>query len=460
MTQPNNREGGYSGVRRRTVIPTFATSCSPTSILTWTDRLVVKCPRSRIHYRDPSALREWLRSVGRGPLLRFAGGQRMMKLSVRSGWVFGGEALIRPAREHGDRFMELEFRLNLNPTRFLVHNDCSLDEIEQRTPEECLREVPALADEARAYGLDGNDNVMVPRRLLQARSLAWNELIAVYLRKVSELIESAFFVFEDVDVWDDTPPPPGIRDWDDVPGVSFDWSEWVVRQVETYWEFETDDAVGLVRSLEPHIREISRNLSVGEHDVPRGTRHSEANAVSLSVDLGAQGVRLGIYAKASARIRFEVRQLTNPRRTYGTRASTANFPRDDLADLPAFLAFVSERAHDRACMFIEVVHQVGVSVPPTLVRLSMLLGKVARACEGDASRIHQVLVLLMSSGRIVRHGDAGLCAAIDALEANNVLTRRRITYRARQPVFSLVPVYAGTVGALATAVTPRGTPRP
>ena len=176
------------------------------------------------------------------------------------------------------------------------------------------------------------------------------------------------------------------------------------------------------------------------------------DASSLNVHLGAQGVQLGLYAKAHDRLRVEVRHHRNPRPTYGARATTHEFPNYTLPELVSFLRFVGERAHERASVFFGALSSQASSPSPTISHLAMFVDKLARACGGDAVLTHRVLALLVAHGRIVRAGGPEMRAAIDSLVEAGVLVRRRSTLRGTPAVHAARPAYSAILRALREAV--------
>ena len=167
------------------------------------------------------------------------------------------------------------------------------------------------------------------------------------------------------------------------------------------------------------------------------------------MNLGAHGVALAVYAKTPDRLRFEVRHYRNPRRSYGRHATTEAFPNDDWTDLPDFLAFVTERAHQRINTFFDALGAGGPDGQPTLALVTHLLSEIARVTNGDANRIRIILSLLLANGRIVVQGNRELLPCLEALEAEEVLVRRRNSQRTPAPVFALTPAYAGVIRTLA-----------
>ena len=150
--------------------------------------------------------------------------------------------------------------------------------------------------------------------------------------------------------------------------------------------------------------------------------------------------------------RIEVRHYRNPRRTYGARATTHEFPNDTLPQLVPFLRFVGERAHERASVFFGALSGQAWSPPPTIPRLAMFLEKLARACGGDAVLIQRVLALLVANGRIVWGGDPEMRATIDSLVEAGALLRRRSTLRGTPAVYAARPAYSAILRALREAV--------
>ena len=208
-------------------------------------------------------------------------------------------------------------------------------------------------------------------------------------------------------------------------------------------------AVAQVRSLERRIDEISGSLSSLEHRVDRSGRSLNSNCPSISVNLGAHGVALAVYAKTPDRLRFEVRHYRNPRRTYGHHATREAFPSEDWADLPNFLEFVTERAHQRINTFFDALRAGAPEGQPTLALVTSLLSEIASVTNGDANRIRLILSLLLANGRIVVQGNRELLPCLEALEARGFLVRRRNSQRTPAPVYALTTAYVGAIRALA-----------
>ena len=126
--------------------------------LAFTDRLQLKFPASRIRCGDEHGLKEWLKSVGRQEVVQYKGGQSIQKLVVRRNWLFAGDIIVRQSQDDPHTY-RLTFELILNPTRFFVHNNASLEEMEGTTPADLLCPDPNLADQACNGSLEGNDSV-------------------------------------------------------------------------------------------------------------------------------------------------------------------------------------------------------------------------------------------------------------------------------------------------------------
>ena len=157
---------------------------------------------------------------------------------------------------------------------------------------------------------------------------------------------------------------------------------------------------------------------------------------------------MGVYAKAHDRLRVEVRHRTNPRRTYGARATNEEYPNRTPEQLVSFLEFVGQQAHERASVFFDALRGRVRAAPPTITRLVDLLDNISQACRGDRDLTHRMLALLVAGGRIVRTEDPQLRGAVDALVRSGVLTRTRSTRRSTPGIYMMAPSYSGTLRAL------------
>ena len=292
-----------------------------------------------------------------------------------------GEGYFCPVRTH------YSAPFSLNPTRALNHR---LDELsvpsfplEKRLFQDPKREV--------ATALDGNDNIL-------------NDSISqeTYLRGerhyLSSIIEGLLFEAHKADrIADDTPEHGWVAQDKSAPYTcpTISLESLRVSQIETYWEFGTQDALGIVQKLEKLLlcygkqaRIVSGFKSTDELGVT-----NNSNSVLLRL---AKGEAFRIYAKLSGRIRIEVIHTPSLQKNLpGNGSKPANL-NQFLEQLGAF----RKRAAARVNALLEFIDTWSEVPPDKLARSRRYYFKWrATLKNGDSSR--ELYRILKTHGRIV-----------------------------------------------------------
>lgn len=243
--------------------------------------------------------------------------------------LFAGELCVAPSRPqtHISDFrynVHMALNLDLNPTRYVRHQGY-IQNVGQSVADWNFGH-PRLATGCASpmarmeMALDGNDNVLGSARMERnANSQAW----PIHMRRYWESVTQAFgVVFNHASTLSRTTLTyrPSVN----------------LRYVETYWEFQSSDPIGLVRRLEPRLLALS-----SEYRVQEFSRACEGNALSLQIKLKA-GIFLRVYAKTSARVRFEIsHDLT---KATETENPPNGHTRPDLAEFTTMVEFCKGRA--------------------------------------------------------------------------------------------------------------------
>lgn len=226
-------------------------------------------------------------------------------------------------------------------------------------------------------------------------------------------------------------------------GVSVDHAPYYsLRKIEFVWEFEHQNPIRFVESLDVPMRALG----------PRSRRHRALvrgeslrvwqDSLSVSAELSA-GCDLIVYAKTNERIRFEVRLDRDAiaamlRRGQGDAGRTAR----NHDDLHQMIATLREAATERMQAALAMLDRQ--RVPPasdvTALRLCAEVGRILQ----DDGLAHTVLETLRMRGSLASAQELPMRGAADRLIAADVLRRSA----PRSPVFVPTDRYVRAVGEL------------
>lgn len=432
--------------------PPFDLSVSPILGNACLDKMRIRVEGYSVHCRDRGALESFLRNlVGMDRVFERGFGNRLWKLDIaKRGWHFTGTIHFKRPQSGGAFASDIVFDLELNPTRFFANRPYEVTELGTLLPEEVLRrDGGRLAPPT----LDGKDNMLSPERMRAV--LPGYQSATVYIMLVIEFIvrrlgsaTDRYAVESPSSRRDDAP-----RDYDIV--LNQRGTVLTIPYAEVYWEYTCRDAVSLVHRLYPRLRAKVMHSTLGDHGNPaQGERRgryldypnleTENNAITTRIGLGHESIELAAYAKATERIRFEVRFLENVRQLMGSRGTSREIGRG-IDHLPVLLEEVVMNAHRRfSTLFTtlgDIQHEEGRSFP-TLTRFYQHL---FAATNGNGDMASDLASLLASIGGVSLSGDAVFDAAVRELVDRRVLQAPHATLRPRTEKYELTPEYRQTL---------------
>lgn len=344
----------------------------------------------------------------------------------------------------------LFFQGTINPTRFVVHQPklfqgrTIVDPTSGRLPA-----VRMFAPETETYrgqerSLTDADNVIRSQRALSyARPEAWPRHLRRYLEAVpmaidAELRDAAREATSDA-------ARNAARD----AGVRIERSNrFQLREVETYWEFYSEDAPALVRDIAPVIAEMGKNASERPFSNAERGKNTEQNQISVRADLSGQRM-LKVYAKTPTRIRFEVEHSEDFFRHLPSRQSHIQSSPGEWLPILAQLAILAAEGVN------EALRRIGARVSANRQHRTPydLLAHLVDVLE-DAEKAREFASLLVANRRVVVGKDLAPRKQVLALVRRGVLESIRST----RGVYALAPDYANALAHLQAFRAP-GVPR-
>lgn len=236
--------------------------------------------------------------------------------------------------------------------------------------------------------------------------------------------------------------------------------QWTLKEAEVYYEFRDVDAALKVAAISGLSRSLARTFNeydygdTSERAVP-GVRR-DTNMPSVHIGLGAENVYLAIYAKASERIRLEVRYKRYPLRACrldrASFTSRDTFVRDVLVDIIA-------NATRRMNRFLSAYRSHQSDWEAGLVPLVSAVSCAASSSGANLGVLNRVLALLITHGGLSRCTDPRMQAVIDALVSANILRQVETSLRPSASEFALTPLYATSFRRLREMHLVLGPPR-
>lgn len=308
--------------------------------------------------------------------------------------------------------------ITINPTRFFAH----------LAPENGGGSVPAFRGDDLIPGrntalsqltLNGSDN-MVPDSLIPAAlNTDWPHFVQAYANAVAAQITSAIGTAYDVEAERGCDYQPLL-----ILPASSDWS---LRQIEQYHEYQCADAIKTVSEIEPHAWSLSREMQSRRYEPVIRTEVARShNAKSLTMSLGVQGTNLAIYAKSADRLRTEIRYQKKPLAVCGLTASDFQSEPNGLALL---VQATGRDATKRLRIWFADYSRTRTRQEPNLGALLMLVSGVVAACNHDMVLVMRVLrMLLEHSGLSPSEArDTPLDEVINYMYDRTLLTKVRST---------------------------------
>lgn len=354
--------------------------------------------------------------------------------------LFSGRCFIRrrvESREQALKSALVNLTLELNPTRFVVHQ-WPQDSTKRQGVNLLKHQLPygVGAEYALDLGSDGrkpSDNWLPdkPHFVRHSQGKAWRGMLKAYLDVVFKAIGSEFKTAAKLATL--SAPESGGR-------------QYKLNSVETYWEFSSLDPIKLVYDLVPLVAAFGERENSLRH-YPKIRRRDELkhhhNSPVLSI-LVRDGVSLVIYAKTNRRVRFEVRHdLKRLKPPLGGIAAKVAKRRELLPLFDALSEDAAKVVNSLLSFMRGKKSYSGASVSPL-----GFLAKFASVTQGMAGA-NGLLSMLIHNGRLVM--DAGIREAVLALrEAGLIVSIPRNNRRAHE----IAPKYRKAVELLKKADLP------
>ncbi|MEO9877508.1 MAG: hypothetical protein ABJM26_11170 [Anderseniella sp.] len=307
---------------------------------------------------------------------------------------------------------QLQAYLSLNPTRFVRHRGWGLMGNERqgdwyRTVDPSLllsRQVPA--QHQGEVILRRNDNVLLTRREQSAgRADVWWNQVSCYYRNVWSFLDRCIGEQARERQLRMTPAERHIN----------------LREVETYWEFETNDALHLVATLAPHLMTLSATSNMAAHSAEGISPQQELDHNSLSVSLRVpRGRTVKLYSKTNRRVRLEITHdlSSNADAIGGSHTST------EVAALFEWLGQISEDAAELANEVLDALRPNFGGVSEQLPAY-VLFSQIYQAAP-DQEVYDWLVSQLVNTGRITLERSSGeLDSIVMNLARQGVLSRVR-----------------------------------
>lgn len=336
---------------------------------------------------------------GRKSGLRLADGTPLFSGSVRGRSSSSVQQVARTT-------WHLKAELSLNPTRWLrsqAERDPSVFTADQ---------VRMFSREARLQFEDekplvSGTNFIIGRRMaLMGGPELWPVQLRRYYEAVLNTLAAAF------------------RHAASASGVTIDAPEltFAIREIETYWEFQTENPIAAVQELEHPLRSLVSRSHVRWREISAEAKPlvqvgAFENTPVLRLKLAA-GTEARIYAKTTRRVRFEiVRKTREVRDSYTARTQDAFY---------GWLASAATHASERLTALMLAHGRMSEMVSsPAFPKYRLVVDIYAHVV--DKALAVQLVYQLAHNGRLVRHEGTALGQAIDRLKGQGIVQRANQT---------------------------------
>jgi len=292
------------------------------------------------------------------------------------------QARYRGGGSGSDGYFALTAQLSINPTRFVRHVSTHLrwrpssDNWMERIDSRFLlsRQLPSRSGEEVI--LDGNDNVLLSHGAMRAgRPEIWEHQLYLYWSNIRAFFDRQILL---------SSQELGFP-------VFRNRSEFNLKTVETYWEFQHDDAIFAVVSLRRRMQALSSDISVNNY--PVSTDSISNNSLSIRIML-TSSIRCTLYAKTSKRVRLEIRHNLMESAIPIGGAHTTN----DAGQVLVWLQEVAQDASQRAGEVLgHLRSQFSTNSPQRPVY--ELLSRIALGVPNEET-YHMIISMLVNTNRI------------------------------------------------------------
>ena len=214
------------------------------------------------------------------------------------------------------------------------------------------------------------------------------------------------------------------------------------NSIETYWEYESENPVGLVHTFQKELK--------GFKSCGRDTEY-EKNCLTLRYKI-RKGVELCIYAKTNRRIRFEVRHNLQERLPEGLE-------RKSSGSIIGAMRIITGCRHEAATVVnsaFQSMRDVG-SIASSHVNETLLVIKIGRIVKDDVLAIMLVELLRIRGGIVPDNSAPPIRHAIERLQYHGMFE-----WNSRSKLYVLTGKYAHAARQLQSRIdslmVPVGTP--
>lgn len=360
-------------------------------------------------YDNPEDLR-WFQARQRNQLqyIDFRGRGFGGRVDEGAPLISGRISAIRPtgSENANGRFMVFA-NLTMNPTRFARHHAGRISNAlfaEEPIPNDVTllqtRQINQSNPITGEMSLDNRDNVLLTQR---ARAIAgsdrWLRLVHYYFGNIINFLDRSLEAAGGADEIAVT--------------RSGEW-EINIKEVETYWELVSEDAVSALTAVLPSLRIFGSQNRVDTY--PNLTEERNDNSPSVKFQLRG-GVTGKLYAKTNKRIRLEI---THDISEYPAVLNNGQRTSRSVDDFFYWLNDCALDAKNRGNSILEYITaqnwQMANQRP-----LYQLLARVVGACGNRQEQYDLVLSMLVNNGCIVAPNGSPLRAIVNSLRSSNVI---------------------------------------
>jgi hypothetical protein len=218
-----------------------------------------------------------------------------------------------------------------------------------------------------------------------------------------------------------------------------------LAHVETYWEFGASDALLAFAGLERWLSAAAPNITQTQRaDLITG-RDRAARWIKFEA---RKGVDIAAYAKASSRLRLEIRHYQRNGQSIGQILP----PGSQFSTTTTLLERIERLRDDAASRINFLLRRVPltplIQSAATAEAFATVLSEVSRVCTRHRSLLPVIFSQLVASGGVNTERGSGLFNACLALCRSGVLERARVVPRRPSIQFVLAEPYRAAVDGL------------
>lgn len=376
-------------------------------------------------------------------------------------WLFLGEIHFNRNYESGMQRpnewndVEVEYALDLNPTRFINHLFQKVEEDKERFSVDYfrtleLRSLLSKEDENECYrGLDRNDNI-VPLDIFKLVR-PFEEFMSFYIESVLSFLNAS--IVEAMENCLGRPP----MELDMTVSERFNWT---INNSEVYWELCVQDELSFVNGLWNGFQAVlneteKRSYYVQrEIDAPSGMARSGRMQIENGVaiyanNFGAEDLRVIVYAKTHNRVRFEVRYNRSLQRLLN--GDQYNACGNGLDGMLSVLALFKKNSRRRLKKLIQAMPDLALSERSDFHVLADFLDIVSKAHNDfPHTNMRTTLSLFINSGRVIADRGSRTDELMQRLARDHIVKNISAELRndGERKIYHLTPRYFGLLRSM------------